>query len=262
MKGVPDILYKFFSPSAACHTISKGQIRFSRADRLNDPFEFLPRYDALTNDIDPNEESDWAKLLSPGELAEIQQSPEYKKGLEVTILEAERSTALKNQKEFANRFGFISFCERISSPVMWGHYCKDHTGFTIGLNTNHKFFTDLNYLVGMEYEKERPQFHNPSLPSAQETIRSERLLRVKNQEWSYEQEWRLYTNFDESGQTGDHKFQPFPFDALAGIYFGFRSSDSLVHAVIRELSKQTTTTPACYRMRPHRTEFELEPNPI
>ena len=258
---IPKILYKFFSPNAVCHTIGKGHIRFSRADLVNDPFEFLPRYDALAADIDPNEESIWSQVVPQDELVEIRSSPEYQQKMDEVKSDAELSAALKNQKMFADRFGFLSFCEQVSSPVMWGHYCKDHTGFVISFNTKHDFFKTPNHLIGMTYENERPQFHEPNLQADKEKIRAERLLSVKNEEWGYEREWRLYTNFNHAGQQSDYKFHPFPFEAVTGIYFGLRCVPSFIKSVTDEFQTRGTIPPR-FKMKPHRTKFELEPTPL
>lgn len=244
MKSPPKTLYKYFGPKAADHTFGKAQLRLSRAHLLNDPFEFMHRFDDLSLEL--TNESIWTEFSSSQDSQRLQE----------IVRREELDHGLRIQKRFGNRYGFLCMCARIDSPAMWGLYTDDHTGFGVGFNTAHGFFkNDGNLLFDMEYADERPQFT--------ESENLMRLLQVKSSEWTHEQEWRLYRDFGKAAEDiDDWKYCPFPFPAVSHLYFGFRASEPLIAKITDSFAKQGVGVPPRFRMLPHRTEFKLEPFPL
>ena len=249
MNEIPHVLYKYFSPERI-DVLSSGRIRISKAHTLNDPFEMLPRFDEFVKET--ANEAD-LKMHAFGELEwndvkRIRKTQQRKDREKAFISEK----GAKFQRQFGNRFGLLSFSSSIDSPVMWGHYSRDHTGFAVGFSTSSPFFS--NELVRIAYGSTRPHVHRGEYKA---------ILQVKNEEWTYESEWRVYRSFDAAEEDSDDwHFEAFPFDAVTHIYFGLRSSSVLMHEAIGAFNSRNLKCPPFSRMRLHDCEFKLVPEVI
>jgi Protein of unknown function (DUF2971) len=86
--------------------------------------------------------------------------------------------------------GVLSLTERSENLVMWAHYAAQHHGFVIGFNSEHPWFETsdefrTNVLAKIRYVKERPA-------KGLKTITLDDTYFTKSQDWSHEEEWRVY----------------------------------------------------------------------
>ena len=157
--------YKFYPLDSAIKSLLSSKLKISRLHELNDPFE----YDSLrlTNE--------WDRIL-------------WQKGADA---------AWKD-------FGFISFCEDWSSPLLWAHYADSHRGLCLGFDIDEEQAAKVNYVR----EKK-------ALSSVEEFV-SDRddstmyyALTTKFDDWSYERERRVFCRIDSSMPEHQIQFEPF-----------------------------------------------------
>jgi hypothetical protein len=127
------IVYKYVPPSwgavdAVVEVLKKGQIGFTHAAALNDPFENLPSV------------SDFREKLcqQARELTGTDASAEY-------VEENFR----RLQDLIYSRYVFLCLSHINSSQLMWAHYCASHTGFVIGFDAHSPFFYPENEVSGV-----------------------------------------------------------------------------------------------------------------
>lgn len=118
-------------------------------------------------------------------------------------------------KYWVNMFGFISFTDNWRSPLMWGHYAKNHTGVCLGI----------------EIPKERVwqvDYHKDRLDSLLNMTTSEavcsgdfikKIVTTKFSDWAYEREWRYVK---------DLKYK----DSKTGLYYEGFSPDFELREII------------------------------
>ena len=146
------------------------------------------------------------------------------------------------QKKCGEQFRMLCFSESVQSPLMWGHYSDSQRGFALGFFTNHPFFH--KRLVGIHYDERRPLIDENG-----------NSLWTKNNEWKYEQEWRVIQNVSSA----DPYFETLPTGSVEAVYFGLRISpdvrweiefalESLDHADIKKSTM--TLDPAEYKLKP------------
>ena len=184
------------------------QIRFANPATFNDPFETCPRFDLWAEEIANAALNELTTLhpffgISPSQSAKF--VDDYKKhGLEERVKFHTRNF----QKECGEKFRMLCFSENVYSPLMWGHYCDCHTGFALQFDTRHPFFRDR--LAKVHYDKERPRINDP-FPGLSIPL-------TKNEEWSYEKEWRIV---QEAPNTTPY-YEVLPVESVKIVYFGIR----------------------------------------
>jgi len=105
------ILYKYLTAEAGIEILKNNSFGFSQPKYFNDPFELLAGYPEYSGD-NPFEEylyniRTWAKT-----------------------------------NIWSNNTGILSLTRTYRNPLMWAHYCKNHTGIVIGIDVIKAGFTD------------------------------------------------------------------------------------------------------------------------
>lgn len=133
----------------ALESITKRRLRLSDIAQLNDPFE----------------------LIGPG----LDDPPMRRKVAD-----------WKNK--FAERYGLISFSEKCSNPVLWGHYADGHRGMCLG------FEVPAEQLLRVQYQSRRlpPAVIGDMIVLEREQEAMRRILCTKFSHWRYEREWRSF----------------------------------------------------------------------
>jgi hypothetical protein len=117
-----------------------------------------------------------------------------------------------------NRLGIICMGKHWSSPVMWAHYADNHSGVCLG------FDVEDDKAKQMLYQPERLKLPlDLTLPYAGLTTETiERILTTKYSQWSYEEEWRVWSSLEECAPNGSY-YLPFgPSLELKEIIVGAR----------------------------------------
>ena len=123
--------------------------------------------------------------------------------------------------------GIASLSETWNNELMWAHYADGFRGICIayplarllrGLNEHHA-------LARVAYG-DRPHYLN--LRAMHNTdLRARAILSTKNFKWSYEREWRLFSQHPGEAQHGA--------DAIATVYLGMRMAEGDRRTITRRL---------------------------
>lgn len=161
------------------------RIRVSTFDRVNDPFELL--------------------------------------GARQTDRDGRRHFAAL-YKHWVKTLGFISFSDNWKSPLMWGHYARNHTGVCLGIEI------PAERVMPMNYQPERLEvlLNMSPLEAAVDDDLIKQVVTTKFQGWAYENEWRYLTNLEHPDKdTGFHYIEFSPEFELREIIAGARCERSL-----------------------------------
>ena len=236
-----DLLYKYVSAKrvlTCLPEIGDGTLRATQPSALNDPFEC-----AVTKTFVERDEKGGNKRLSSVLTGIHSTSPVS----EADIVDAKHEYGSLYMRELlsrqlSQRFGVISFASDPRHPLMWSHYTLDGSGFAVGYDAE-----QLRMLVGRE-ECLRPVQYSPKpafilgygVLSDEKSISV--LLSYKSDNWSYENEWRLIVELNETIGTGrkDQHGQPInllrvPNTAVMSVYYTERTPDEAVSEVRKRL---------------------------
>jgi len=120
---------------------------------------------------------------------------------------------------WVRKIGIICMGLHWKSPVMWAHYARNHTGICLGFDVPDDLAREVRY------SSEREQV---VLDMAKELrgINSELLQRItttKYEQWSYEEEWRLFSKLEEKDPVNGEFYLPFgPTMTLREVIVGVR----------------------------------------
>ncbi len=268
MKSEPEILYKYRSFSGDnfkfTHDIFvKNELYFPHPDQINDPFDCkIPPYiESLTKE----------KLLRFFDAA----NPEYlkSKGYDLKkyregiintplseIKEKLKQEELKSQQEV----GVLSFSEKYSDILMWGHYTDSHKGICIGFDYHKLSFTfrempivpeHVKYPENNEYPKWNPFDDNVMAQIDKVEGLIEKIYFTKSIDWKYEQEWRVV--FPEHGRTLQ-KINP---NAIVSVHLGCQMIKGDKETVIN-WCLQREQKPKVYEMIKDNSSYTLKENEI
>jgi len=150
--------------------------------------------------------------------------------------------SLKWQREAVGVLSLSSICD---SLLMWAHYCENHSGFLVELDTASQFFqpnrTDEIFmsLKSVTYSAERPIIstldpERKIKPSRLWTLYYLPLYFTKSHDWSYEEEWRIITGeVDSLNAITDDKGCPIiglvslPLSAIKSVIIGAQAKPCL-----------------------------------
>ena len=183
------ILYKYMSLERK-NFWTDYKLRFTQPSAFNDPFECLPSYSFIPEQLMP-------KHAGFGELAALFY------GLE------------KDSSQFNDDTAIFCMSQVWDSVLMWAHYADSHKGFAVGFDMSHPFF-DFEKPYGtrkVKYCKSRPK-------STEINIMDE--MYYKLDVWSYEQEWRLCRDVYKADETINNNIYLFriPKESIKSVYFG------------------------------------------
>ena len=250
------VCYKYFPPERKTF-LSELLIRFTPPGSLNDPYDTYPAFHGF------DETFVKGKVLKAGldsafSIA-LEESDESVARLKINLIQPANKILQKQylskkgglDEQFSrlhrnrvnSEIGVLCLCESAKSVVMWWHYAIEHTGFVVGFDSGDSFFAqrtnepvDIGVLLPVNYSKERPLIdvrmikQDANLPD---------IIFTKNQEWSYEHEFRLVrflTGADEIRNENVHLFQV-PPTAIREVIFGL-NTDSLVKQALLDATKQ------------------------
>ena len=125
-------------------------------------------------------------------------------------------------------FGLLSLSEAPDESVMWAHYGSSNSGFVIGFDSSHPFFSGGKWPAPQRviYLDERPLWSMKSPLSL-----DARYFYTKQSKWSYEREWRVVAALSDSTDvrgSPDERYPihlySFPSDCVSQIILGSRAS--------------------------------------
>ena len=240
-----DILYKYVTSKrvrACIPEVGDGTLRATQPAALNDPFECA----VTTMYVIPDEAEENRRLAKV--LTDINES---KRVVEEDVQRArlEHGSLFTRQlftKQVSTRFGIVSFSTEPRHPLMWSHYTTDGSGFVIGYNS-----AELTHLTGSKGCLRSVQYGNKPAPIAGPIVLVSPesnlpiLLSMKSDHWSYESEWRLIVELNQTIGTGetDQHGQPInlvriPNEAVVSVYYTERTTPESVRLIRDRLADE------------------------
>ena len=182
-------VYRFLDAEGALKTIEENSLRIGRLKELNDPFEWLP---AIINQSGTNEEKEFNEWC------------------------LERYT-----NQLHDKYGLLSFTEKMSDPLFWSHYADSHRG--MALQVDYLLDGSLEKVI---YEEKRPTVDRSLL---QDPERKNELFEAikdsiihKSPSWSYESERRLFIELAKCNASQGMYFTKIKSDFLKRVILGIR----------------------------------------
>jgi hypothetical protein len=201
------LLYKYFSQKRSSF-LKELMIRFTPPGSFNDPFDSLPAMDGFdANFIQEKVDKNLLDVVFDCASSDVDGIKNKRKML---VLPEARKILMKQyttmpggvgslfQKLYSGKInreiGILCLSENSRSILMWSHYADEHKGFAIGFESSDAFFShqvdepdDIGLLRRVSYSKKRihidvRKIKNECAPD---------MFFSKNEDWSYEQEWRI-----------------------------------------------------------------------
>ena len=237
-----EILHKYISASRVLTCVPEvgdGTLRATQPAALNDPFECALTPSYLIQD--PAEED--LKLAQV--LSQINESNPISQ--EDVRRARQRYGSLFTRQLFAEqvstKLGIVSFTTDPLHPLMWSHYTVDGSGFVIGYDKSglENLVSGDGALVPVRYMDRPAVIIGPNvLASPRSNLAA--VLSLKSDHWSYENEWRLIVEMNNTIGTGkpDTHGQPInlvrvPNEAVVRVYYTERTPLASVETIRKRL---------------------------
>ncbi len=209
-----------------------NEIYLASPKDFNDPFDcrITPNLKSLTKE----EEEQY--IIDMG-IANYQVIEEEQRDLELVLkkfefrlrdkdkLQKEYNTLLYNDQD--KYYGIFSLSRRWNSILMWSHYANCHRGFCIGYWFN-KLMKSNNFDKSgyVDYRKDYPTI-KPRAPKKDEAMIINFFIETftKSDEWTYEEEFRLYKGFFPNIPLPHDRLFNIPDDFIAEVILGINISD-------------------------------------
>ena len=195
-----EVLYKYMTAErvlTCLPEVGDGALRATQPAALNDPFECAVAPGVVRQD-EQSENKEIASVLSS-----INGATPIS---EARVREARRTYGSLFLRELlvsqlSQRYGIVSFSSDPRHLLMWAHYTRDGSGFVIGYRID-----ALRSLGNRDDCLREVRYERQILPIAVYPVLSEEnvnaLLSFKSHHWSYESEWRLIVEFNQTIGTG------------------------------------------------------------
>ena len=209
----PEKLYKY--RPIDCKTLSiieNSEFWFAKSESFNDPFDCN-----LSEIINPCIGDLENHLRALGTISEI--NIERQINICKNNPEKIREIILDVRDDFRNNWGILSLSSVNDNILMWSHYASNHKGIVICLDIRKdpSFFL---HPIKIKYQKSYTELNYLKDPYKA----SETNITIKSEDWSYEQEVRIYKrNF------GLYKFKPC---VISSIYFGVNTKPENIDKIM------------------------------
>lgn len=211
-------LYKFRPDNVnTIKILCEQRLHFSHPFEFNDPFDCRPPCSDLIT-----EEAILSYVTGKYPLSE----EAVKRNMPLIKHELTRgSTFLADVESTFNRIFVCCFSYNADSPLMWAHYCNNHTGLCLGFDPSvaGDFYENCTKLP-VEYVKKRQILDfNDNINSQVKNI-----IFQKSMAWEYEEEIRIVKTPEQMNQGGELR-NSFNKSALVAIFFGLYMSEERIN---------------------------------
>jgi hypothetical protein len=114
-----------------------------------------------------------------------------------------RRIVRKHKDQFNETKGIICFSEDWTDPVLWSHYASKHKGVALGFDVREDSVKNVNYS-----ERRLKQKLPPGVKSITSDL-EDLLIYTKFSSWSYEREFRMVVDLDQTTKEGGLHFVNF-----------------------------------------------------
>lgn len=271
--------FKYASPDRI-DILTNLQIKVSDADKLNDPFELMPRVDPQQMTVENLMITLWQNhwiddaYAEEGERLGIKSRKVFEEYYGSTLRRrAEKlESALRandwqvfwansekliktSAQMFSEEFKLICGTSSEDSILMWSHYAEEHSGIVVEFDLTKPPFADLaaTEIMEVDYKDERSEL---AIPLAGKKLLEEmhRHARRKASVWGYEQEIRIV--MPSSMCSADH-FLKITSESIKGLILGCRADPSLVSEAKMQARRPELSHIYLKQAVPHRDKFQL-----
>lgn len=232
------VLYKYMTAKrvqTCLPEIGDGTLRATQPAALNDPFECAVRLGAYYPDENQANQQ-FAEVLSS-----IHGTTPVTEHDVASARDQFGSLYLRNllTRQLSQRFGIVSFTTDPRHPLMWSHYTIDGSGFVVGYDVYHikQLGTQEGRLRRVTYSSEVQVLYGfIVLQSPEDNLNV--ALSLKSDHWSYESEWRLIVELNETIGTGELDVRGTPInlvrvpnEAVVSVYCTERTPADIVDLI-------------------------------
>jgi hypothetical protein len=243
---LPRVIYRYFHPASAGF-LRVLSIRFANPATFNDPFEGSPRFD-LFAERRAKEAVEECMIRNARLGLRLPESRVFLEDCKNRMLPGRiKDHSERFRKEYGEKFRVLCFSENIGSPLMWGHYSSSQTGFALGFDTAHQFFR--GRLAKVHYDPVRPDVGDPRIGML--------IPLIKNHEWSYEQEWRIF----QPVKSPEPYYELLPAPCIKAIYFALRIQSTTRLELESSLRLPNLAHIEKFEMEIHQSDYRLLPIP-
>jgi hypothetical protein len=217
--------YQCFAEDHFTSLLVSGELKFSRPDSFNDPWDCRLHLETPT---DPTARGRVLNWFADTDRKQNPSISEAKRAIRVYGFKSNPpmfnaalvELAEKLNAEICRRYRVYCLTEKPDSALMWGHYACSHTGICLEFDAKSPPFTCKTQL---EYRTMYPAYDVV-------TLGYEPLV-TKSHDWSYEAEWRLIAEeraFTQSARTikTDNDFLKLPSGVLKSVTIGSLANSS------------------------------------
>jgi hypothetical protein len=273
------LLYKFYSPQTLI-ALQEGTLAFTPPNRFNDAFEFLPR---IVRDEKSIELRQSKGFIANDQIEQLCEAYNLENG--TTYTQEEFSRLVEEHKEaiaaqvpmaledfparmakkmvdlVSENHGVACLSKSWRHPLMWGHYSRGFTGFSVGYEM--PLDSDFQVLsrVDVEYSSYRFPLNEAIVLEGQvskEIVNG--IVRTKSPHWAYEQEVRFLMSTASPALTPKPDRSQFylkhPHEAVREIIIGMRCEEE-DKMFLRNLRNEMYPHAALYETAPHDSTFEI-----
>ena len=245
------VLYKYFPPERGAF-LKELLLRFTPPGSFNDPFDSFPAFYGFDETL-ITAKVNKAGLDTAFDIA-LESSSEFEKQRKLSVIPQANKILRKHylsnptrldgifaelhRKKVNSDIGILCLCDSPKSVVMWSHYTHEHKGFVVGFESQDGFFShqpndpaDIGVLNPVNYSKSRPLI---DVRTIKEGENLPDILFTKNEEWSYEKEWRIIRflkDADEARDENVHLFRMSPA-AVREVILGYNSDESVKNSLL------------------------------
>jgi Protein of unknown function (DUF2971) len=232
----PDRLFRYF-PSKASDFFAAKKLWFSALRDYNDPFDALPRFDAMLESQKQREIMKAYAFLPPGVPCDYKSfKREMDPGASDPYSDAPEAVANKYRELVSYFIRVVCFSEKSDDLLMWAHYAESHKGFVVEFHPRHRLFADDEF-GPVDYQDQRPQVEDRH--QGEEEL-GRMLFRKSRVDWGYEEEWRFVKSVNTLllGKRRDGRekhYLDFPPDLVKAVYFGHCTPTDTRDEILRSL---------------------------
>jgi len=279
---IPASLHKYFPPERI-GSLESQELAFSPLNTFNDPFEGRPDIkglvtkEHLTNTLLEKLpgaiERQYRNL--PRERRRLLTLEQFrKKMLEMARTEFPKEASNYHSlmtgmaQELPDRMskimGALCLCETRDSLLMWAHYAKSHTGFTVEFDSSSPFFNRKRTESDEHYHLRRVLYRSRRPSGQLLDFDGNELFLVKSDDWSYEKEWRMFApleNADRELSLDDGitiSLFKFPLSCVRSVTIGSRAATNIRDRIKALASSSKDHEITVYQAAPSKSHFMLD----
>lgn len=273
------LLYKFYSPQTLI-ALQDGTLGFTPPNRFNDAFEFLPK---VVRDEKSKELRQTKGTFVRDQIEQLCQAynslhgtsytqeqfsslvDEHKEEIAAQVpmaLEGFSTRMAKQMVDLVSRdFGVACLSKSWSHPLMWGHYSRGFTGFSVGYEMPLDGEFQTLSRIDVEYSTDRFPLSEAIVLEGQvskEIVNG--IVRTKSAHWAYEQEVRFLMSTASPALTPNPDRTQFylkhPHEVVREIIIGMRCTQECKMALLN-LRNEDYAHAELYETAPDDSTFEI-----